>query len=175
MAANVMFHQLGRRRADRVFRERFSIDHMCDEEIRRRYRFSKESIKQIVDMIDPIIGPKTKRSQALSTELQVHHWPKKTYFAKSLCIYCLSMGSVKQQQGLAPICLTWLRHICRHFGGTADTEEHWFNLSHKKWISAFFFQIFLLVFINWHFDFVYTLILFTKKSDTELLELSTFV
>eukprot|EP00105_Crassostrea_gigas_P045916 XP_019930064.1 PREDICTED: uncharacterized protein LOC105346212 [Crassostrea gigas] len=43
---------------------------MCEEEIRRRYRFTKESIKQIVDMIDPIIGPKTKRSQALSTEFQ---------------------------------------------------------------------------------------------------------
>lgn len=28
MAANVMFHQLGRRRADRVFRQRFSIDNM---------------------------------------------------------------------------------------------------------------------------------------------------
>uniref|UniRef100_A0A8W8P3J7 Uncharacterized protein n=1 Tax=Magallana gigas TaxID=29159 RepID=A0A8W8P3J7_MAGGI len=70
MAANVMFHQLGRKRADRVFRERYSLDNMCEEEIRRRYRFSKESIKQIVDMIDPIIGPKTKRSQALSTEFQ---------------------------------------------------------------------------------------------------------
>ena len=64
MVANVMFHQLGRRRADRVFRERFSIDIMCEEEIRRRYRFSKESIKQIVDMIDPIsLDGLPKRSQ----------------------------------------------------------------------------------------------------------------
>lgn len=48
MAANVMFHQLGRRRADRVFRQRFSIDIMGEEEIRirRRYRFGKDSIKQ---------------------------------------------------------------------------------------------------------------------------------
>lgn len=66
-----MFHQLGRRRADRVFRERFSIENMTEEEIRRRYRFGKDSIKQIVDLLDPIIGPKTKRSQALSTELQL--------------------------------------------------------------------------------------------------------
>lgn len=71
MAANVMFHQFGRRRADRVFRERFSIDNMCEGELKRRYRFGKDSIKQIVDLIDPIIGPKTKRSQAFFTALQV--------------------------------------------------------------------------------------------------------
>lgn len=59
MAANVMFHQFGRIIADRVFRERFSIDNMCEGEIQRRYRFGKDSIKQIVDLIDPIIGPKS--------------------------------------------------------------------------------------------------------------------
>ncbi|XP_061193784.1 putative nuclease HARBI1 [Saccostrea echinata] len=71
MAANVMFGQLGRRRADKVFRERFSVQNMSEEEIRRRYRFGKESIKQIVDLLDPVIGHRTRRSQALSTELQI--------------------------------------------------------------------------------------------------------
>lgn len=59
MAANVMFHQLVRRRADRVFRQRFSINNMGEEEIRiqRRYRFGKDSIKQIVDLLEPIVAP----------------------------------------------------------------------------------------------------------------------
>ena len=76
MAVNVMFGQLGRRRADRVFRERFSVENMTNEDIRRRYRFGKDSIKQIVELLDPIIGHRTRRSQALSTELQVHNWLK---------------------------------------------------------------------------------------------------
>lgn len=59
MAANVMFHQLVRRRVDRVFRQRFSINNMAEEEIRirRRYRFGKDSIKQIVDLLEPIVAP----------------------------------------------------------------------------------------------------------------------
>lgn len=75
MAANVMFHQLVRRRAHRVFRQRFSINNMGEEEIRirRRYRFGKDSIKQIVDLLEPIVAPKTKISQTLSMELQVHN------------------------------------------------------------------------------------------------------
>lgn len=75
MAANVMFHQLVRRRADRVFRQRFSINNMGEEEIRirRRYRFGKDSIKQIVDLLEPIVALKTKISQTLSMELQVHN------------------------------------------------------------------------------------------------------
>lgn len=74
MAANVMFHQLGRR-SDRVFRQRFSIDIMGEKEIRirRRYRFGKDSIKQTVDLLEPIVAPKTKISQTLSMELQVHN------------------------------------------------------------------------------------------------------
>lgn len=62
MAANVMFHQLVQRRADRVFRKRFSINKMGEEEIRmrRRYRFGKDSIKQIVDLFEPIVAPQTK-------------------------------------------------------------------------------------------------------------------
>lgn len=35
MAANLMFYQLGQRRADRVLREWFSIGRMTEEEIRR--------------------------------------------------------------------------------------------------------------------------------------------
>lgn len=73
MAANITFDQLdGKRRVDRVSRERFFIKNISEEEIRKRYRFGKESLKRIVHLLDPIIGPKTKRSQALTTELQAH-------------------------------------------------------------------------------------------------------
>lgn len=66
MAANLMFHQLGQRRADRVLREWFSIGRMTEEEIRRWYRFGKDSIKQIADLTQ---SSAPKRSQALSLSL----------------------------------------------------------------------------------------------------------
>ena len=109
MAANVLFGQLGRRRADRVFRERFSIGDMNEEEIRRRYRFGKESIKQIVDLLDPIIGPKTKRSQSLSTELQVQN---KT---KNLLLQRLRHAILTRKHNIGVISpFLFMRHISRH-------------------------------------------------------------
>ena len=72
MAANIMFDHLGRKRKDRVFRERFEINTMTDEEIRKRYRFGKESIEKIIQLVEHRINPTTKRSHALSAQLQVH-------------------------------------------------------------------------------------------------------
>lgn len=70
--AKVISNQLGRRRANRVFRERFYIENMSEEEF-QRCRFRKELIKQILDLLDPIIGPKNRGTrQALSTEVHVH-------------------------------------------------------------------------------------------------------
>ena len=43
MAANIMFDHLGRKRKDRVFRERSEINTMTDEEIRKRYRYGKDN------------------------------------------------------------------------------------------------------------------------------------
>lgn len=71
-AANVISNQLGRRRANRVFRERFYIENMSEEEF-QRYRFRRELIKQILDLLDPIIGLRNIGTrQALSTEVYVH-------------------------------------------------------------------------------------------------------
>lgn len=71
-AANVISNQLGRRRAYRVFRERFYIENMSEEEF-QRYRFRRELIKQILDLLDPIIGLRNIGTrQALSTEVYVH-------------------------------------------------------------------------------------------------------
>lgn len=70
--AKVISNQLGRRRANRVFRERFYIENMSEEEF-QRCRFRKELIKQILDLLDPIIGPRNRGThQALSTEVYVH-------------------------------------------------------------------------------------------------------
>lgn len=66
MAANLMFYQLGQRRADRVLREWFSIGRMTEEEIRMWYRFGKDSIKQIADLTQ---SSAPKRSQALFLSL----------------------------------------------------------------------------------------------------------
>ncbi|VDI63581.1 Hypothetical predicted protein [Mytilus galloprovincialis] len=72
MAANIFFDQFGRQRNDRVYRER--IDHLHqlrDEEVRKRYRFNKESIRFICNLLRDKLQQPTKRSQALSVELQV--------------------------------------------------------------------------------------------------------
>ncbi|CAG2256750.1 HARBI1 [Mytilus edulis] len=72
MAANVLFDQLGRQRNDRVYRERIDhLDQMRDEEVRKRYRFNKESIRFICNLLRDKLQQPTKRSQALSVELQV--------------------------------------------------------------------------------------------------------
>lgn len=70
--AKVISNQLGRRRANRVFRERFYIENMSEEEF-QRCRFRKELIKQILDLLDPIIGLRNRGTrQALSTDVHVH-------------------------------------------------------------------------------------------------------
>ena len=52
MAANIMFDHLGRKRKERVVRERFEINTMTDEEIWKLYRFGKESIEKIFQLIE---------------------------------------------------------------------------------------------------------------------------
>lgn len=70
--AKVISNQLGRRRANRVFRERFYIENMSEKEF-QRCRFRKELIKQILDLLDPIIGLRNRGTrQALSTDVHVH-------------------------------------------------------------------------------------------------------
>ena len=74
MAANVLFGHFGRQRNDRVFRERSDpLTEMSDEEVRRPYRFGKDSIRHIAELIRPQIEPSTFRSRAISAELQVQN------------------------------------------------------------------------------------------------------
>lgn len=66
--AKVIYNQLGRRRANRVFRERFYIENMSEEEFQRC-----QLIKQILDLLDPIIGLRNRGTrQAFSTDVHVH-------------------------------------------------------------------------------------------------------
>lgn len=116
-----MFHQLVRRRAHRVFRQRFSIDNMGEKEIRirRRYRFGKDSIKQIVDLLEPIVAPKTKISQTLSMELQVHNWQIKLTLHKSL-----SSNEDWKQEGL-------VAHFCLYLI-TSHMSSFWWRILYNN-------------------------------------------
>ena len=69
MAANIMFDHLGRKSKDRVFRVRFEI---TDDKIRKRYRFGKESIEKVIQLVEHRIGSTTTRSHVFIAKLQVH-------------------------------------------------------------------------------------------------------
>lgn len=98
-----MCHQLGRRRADRVFRQRFSIDNMGEkgnsnsEAISFRKRFNKANCGSAWTDRCPL----TKISQTLSMELQVHNWQIKLTLHKSLS----SNEDWKQEGLVAHFCL----------------------------------------------------------------------
>ena len=72
MAANILFDHLGRQRNDRIYRERIDhLEQLREEEVRKRYRFSKENIRFICNLLKDKLQHQTSRSQALSVELQV--------------------------------------------------------------------------------------------------------
>ncbi|XP_072179304.1 putative nuclease HARBI1 [Diadema setosum] len=59
-------------RPHRTFKQRFSaLDSLTDEELRKKYRFSRDGIMHIVNMLDDHLQRTTARSHAIPTELQV--------------------------------------------------------------------------------------------------------
>ncbi|XP_071496527.1 putative nuclease HARBI1 [Diadema antillarum] len=59
-------------RPHRTFKQRFSaLDSLTDEELRKKYRFSRDGIMHIVNMLDNHLQRATARSHAIPTELQV--------------------------------------------------------------------------------------------------------
>ncbi|XP_069102654.1 putative nuclease HARBI1 [Argopecten irradians] len=70
-AMNVMFDVLGKQRIQRVHRDFGELDSLNDSQIRARYRFSRENIVYIADLIRERVERPTKRSNALSVEMQV--------------------------------------------------------------------------------------------------------
>jgi hypothetical protein len=71
----IPFYDLPRvnRRADRLFRR--EIDNMLqyydDNELRKRYRFGRQTINYIVNLVRDEISPETNRSHAVSATNQV--------------------------------------------------------------------------------------------------------
>ena len=71
--ANLLFCDLRRRRRARKFRTgtQFEIDDFTDEELRARYRFKRESILFITNLVAGDITRNTRRNHALSPLHQV--------------------------------------------------------------------------------------------------------
>ena len=70
---NILMNIFPARRRPRVYRHRPSqlLDTFTDEEIRDRYRFRRDSIRFICDVVEPDIQRPTQRNHALSVEQQV--------------------------------------------------------------------------------------------------------
>lgn len=79
---NFLFHQ---RPAPRVFLDRNNPleDATSDKKLKGAYRLPREAIRELVDLVDPVIGPATKRSCAISTEVQVKTFKNGTNMEKS--------------------------------------------------------------------------------------------
>ena len=59
-------------RKERVFRERINpLDYYSEQGVRDRYRLWPHTINAISELLDPVIGPKTSRSNSLSTTMKV--------------------------------------------------------------------------------------------------------
>ena len=71
--AGLLFRDVGRRRRERKFRAgtQSDIDYYSDEELRVRYRFRRESILFITNLVAGDISRNTRRNHALPPLLQV--------------------------------------------------------------------------------------------------------
>jgi hypothetical protein len=69
MAAFLFVEQHQRR--PRVFRDRLNPNSYNDDELRRKYRLTRDAITDLCDSLDASIAPKTNRNHAVSTNLQV--------------------------------------------------------------------------------------------------------
>ena len=84
---NLFFCDLCRRRRERKFRtgSQFEINDFTDEELRARYRFKRESILFITNLVASVITRNTRRNRALSPLHQV---------LRIFVIFVLAMGCV---------------------------------------------------------------------------------
>ena len=68
-----MFQNFAQTRNPRNFQERANhFEDMSDSELRRHYRFGRENLHYILDLIRDEISPSTLRSNSISAELQVN-------------------------------------------------------------------------------------------------------
>ena len=67
-----MFLTIPNQRKTKIFRENIDyLDSYTDEELRLRFRFGKESIQYISNLLHALLQRKTHRNKAISTQLQV--------------------------------------------------------------------------------------------------------
>ena len=68
MADVLYFRHRQQRRFRRIDLQTNGLD---DDELRRRYRFSAQSLDRLVDLLDPILRRQTRRNRSLSTRQQI--------------------------------------------------------------------------------------------------------
>ncbi|XP_052219114.1 putative nuclease HARBI1 [Dreissena polymorpha] len=68
MADVLFFRHRRQRRFRRIDLQTNGLD---DDELRRRYRFSAQSLDRLVDLLDPILRRQTRRNRSLSTRQQI--------------------------------------------------------------------------------------------------------
>ena len=71
MADFLLFGNLWEERKERVYRERQTMEDLSDQQITSRFRFKRESIEFIADLLRDDLLRSTRRSQSISVEMQV--------------------------------------------------------------------------------------------------------
>ena len=72
MADALLFGNLFAERKERVYRERIEMADMSETQIRSRFRFRRETIIFISNLLRNDLERPTKRSQSISVEMQVN-------------------------------------------------------------------------------------------------------
>lgn len=73
MANLLLFGNLFAGRKERVYRQRIEMNDLSDDQIRSRFRFKRESILFIANLLRDDLQRATKRSQSIAVETQVCH------------------------------------------------------------------------------------------------------
>ncbi|CAC5407636.1 unnamed protein product [Mytilus coruscus] len=86
MANQLLFGNVFALRKQRVYRDRIELATLSDRQIRSRFRFKRESIQFISDLLRNDLSHTTRRSQPISVEMQVN----------SLEYYLLLLPNIKE-------------------------------------------------------------------------------
>lgn len=73
MANMLLFGNLCAGRKERVYRHRLEMNDLNEDQIRSRFRFKRESILYIANLLRDDLQRATKRSQPVAVETQVCH------------------------------------------------------------------------------------------------------
>ena len=83
MAAFALVFNVNERRP-RQFRDRINtLENFCDEELIERYRFPREGIEDIIDLVKEDVGPMCQRSHALDPTTKVYPQYRQSFLINS--------------------------------------------------------------------------------------------